>query len=78
MKHSLIPAMLAALFLCVPAVTSQAVDFQIKGQWNMGFGLADTKFTSYIRNGSGTKIKSNNNDRFVSSTPWLPRVFPER
>ena len=35
--------MLAALFLCVPAVTSQAVDFQIKGQWNMGFGLADTK-----------------------------------
>ena len=45
MKHSLIPAMLAALFLCVPAVTSQAVDFQIKGQWNMGFGLADTKFT---------------------------------
>ena len=76
--------MLAALFLCVPAVTSQAVDFQIKGQWNMGFGLADTKFTSYIRNGSGTKIKSNNNDRFAarvcffSSTPWLPRVFPER
>lgn len=58
--------MLAALFLCVPAVTSQAVDFQIKGQWNMGFGLADTKFTSYIRNGSGTKIKSNNNDRFAA------------
>ena len=63
--------MLAALFLCVPAVTSQAVDFQIKGQWNMGFGLADTKFTSYIASPPASVC-------FFSSTPWLPRVFPER
>ncbi|MBQ7607976.1 MAG: outer membrane homotrimeric porin [Desulfovibrionaceae bacterium] len=42
-----------------------ALDFAIKGQWNMGFGLGTTKFVNKTRNGAGQE-KKDHEDKFVA------------
>lgn len=50
-------ALLAMLFIFSACENSGAVDFNIKGIWNMGFGVADAYFTRDHRDSMGRTHK---------------------
>ena len=60
---ALLLALAAGLFL---AQDSQAIDFSVKGKWNMGFGVADPYLTKHHRDASGRKSKTNTQDTFAA------------
>ena len=61
-----IPSLIAAVAAVTAAATAApAIDFNIKGQWNMGFGVADTTFVKRTRDANGSR-KANNSDRFAA------------
>lgn len=60
--------LLAATLLApaLPAEEAQAIEFKIKGEWNMGFGLADTSFVRSYRDSSGKRSKGYSKDNFAA------------
>ncbi len=59
-------ALLAMLFIFSACENSGAVDFNIKGIWNMGFGVADAYFTRDHRDSMGRTHKKSTEDRFAA------------
>lgn len=60
---ALLLALTAGLFL---ATESRAIDFSVKGKWNMGFGVADPYLTKHHRDASGLSRKTNTQDTFAA------------
>lgn len=56
--------MLAGLLLL--ACEAHAIDFQIKGKWNIGFGVADPYFTKNHKDNRGVSHKTNTQDTFAA------------
>ena len=61
-----IPSLIAAVAaVTATATAASAIDFNLKGQWNMGFGVADTKFIKRTRDAQGSH-KYSNSDKFAA------------
>ncbi|MBQ7456574.1 MAG: outer membrane homotrimeric porin [Desulfovibrio sp.] len=45
---------------------SWAIEFKLKGQWNMGFAIGDTSLIYKTRNGAGVKHKASSQDVFAA------------
>lgn len=58
--------LLAAALIFSAAGAAQAIDFKIKGQWNMGFAVGETSLIKNYRNAAGEKIKGSNEDTFAA------------
>lgn len=58
--------LLAAAMTCAAAGAAQAIDFKIKGQWNMGFAVGETSLVRNTRDGAGVKTKGSNEDTFAA------------
>lgn len=52
-------------------IFAQAIDFKIRGRFDMGFGLAEPYLTSHIRNGLGQRAKTSNLDEFAVRNRWF-------
>ena len=63
-KKTCMVMLLAAGMLVSAAGGASAIEFKAKGEWLVGFGVADTNLTKSTRDNSGNKTKSNDQDDF--------------
>lgn len=61
----------AFLVLLLCATWADAIDFKLRGRFDMGFGLAEPYLTSHFRNANGQKLKTSNLDRFAVRNRWF-------
>lgn len=65
MKKQCITWMIAAIF-CLSATAANAIEFNARGTWTMGFGAGDISLINKIKDGRGNSRKASTEDGFVA------------
>ncbi|GFH62244.1 MAG: conserved hypothetical protein [Candidatus Desulfovibrio kirbyi] len=66
--------LLAAALLFGSVSGASSIDFQVKGEWKVGFGAGDTAFINKQRESSGSKTKVNNEDKLAAMQRTLLQI----